>query len=926
MSAKFARALRAVSAAAIAAMLAAQALPAAATATAATAATAAATAATAEAAAGAAATAATAKVATVAPVAPAVATVATAQEPASIISEVAAEESPQEPQPGSPGALSVRDTNLTAQQKAEMLAELGLLKGDAQNGLMLDSKVRRSEAATFFTRLLGEEQDVLAGAASEYAQTPFPDVAAGQWYTPYISYCASIGLIGGRPDGKYYPDDTITEKEFAHLLLEILGYIYTVDYEWGTVYEFAYDIGLFNDSSYATKKDDSADFYRLDSCELIFTALELEKKDSALLLIEDLAERGAVAEDAALGLGYSLDGLYGGGGAKPLDEYADIEAVYHAEPDLLWVVFTQNVSFDAGSVEITETFDISKPLALTVESVYTRSALIRTGAQTPRMEYTIDISNVVGADGANAGMLSCDFVGFDPSAAADTPAGLTTRSGVDGGAGEPAPGSAGSAAAGTQGGAGGVLGGAGQAGPDAGVEYFRIVNAYTVSSSQVAVYFSQPISETAENPPLYSIYRDGAVIASGEAGQISAELLRTANNVITLTAPGVSFVKDASYQVAASGRLTSSYTAKLNEGFDDIYSFKAAQVQPQEDGFSVTSITTPSQYIVELKFTQPVNAGVTSQVYNYFITDQNGKRVDVSTVNYPNSGGSAAGGAAAAAAGSDTVRLNIVQPFVALQQYSLTIVYAQNEAKTANIANLSFPFQFNAGGGAQKSDIAVTGAVSNDPATVEVHFDRRPDAASAAVVSNYSVSGVFGSNKYSSAATPIKVAHDPVLSPYTVRLFFAQDVRLVKDTAYTLKVYQSLLDENRAAPPGTIEMQFYATNQQMSAPGIRDAAIVGENIVKLSFSKEILLDSRNIAESNFALEETVNGITAQNAAINPMLVKYVDPLTMVLIFDGLDASKAYRIRASSLIDYSGQYTLNYPEQGSVVPLREGKRN
>jgi hypothetical protein len=531
-------------------------------------------------------------------------------------------------------------------------------------------------------------------------------------------------------------------------------------------------------------------------------------------------------------------------------------------------------------------------------------------------------------------MLSCDFVGFDPSAADDTPAGLTTRSGVDGGAGEPAssPGGAGGSAAG---GAGASAGAAGagqaagqQAGPDAGVEYFRIVNAYTVSASQVAVYFSQPISETAENPPLYSIYKDGAAIASGEAGQIAAELLRTANNVITLTAPGVSFVKDAAYQVAVSGRLTSSYTAKLNEGFDDVYSFKAVQVQPQDDAFSVMSITTPSQYIVELKFTQPVNTGVTSQIYNYFITDQNGRRVDVSTVNYPHSGGGVATGGAtgAAAASSDTVRLNIAQPFVAQQQYSITIVYAQNEAKTANIANLSFPFLFNAGGGAQKSEIALTGAVSNDPATVEVYFDRRPDAASAVVVSNYSVSGVFGNNKYSSAATPVKAAYDPILSPYTVRLFFPQDVRLVKDTAYTLKVYQSLLDENRAAPPSTIEMQFYATNQQMSAPGIRDAAIVGENIVKLSFSKEILLDPRNIAESNFALEETVNGITAQNAAINPMLVKYVDPLTLVLIFDGLDASKSYRIRASSLIDYSGQYTLNYPEQGSAVSLREGKRN
>jgi hypothetical protein len=836
---------------------------------------------------------------------------AQAGEPAaSIISEVAQEDAAQSGQQGGAGELSVRDTNLTVQQKAEMLGALGVLKGDPQNGFMLESKVRRSEAAAFFTRLLGEEQNVLGGASGEYSETPFPDVPEGQWHTPYISYCAGIGLINGRTDGKYYPDDTITEKEFAHLLLKILGYAYTVDYAWDTVYEFAYDIGLFNDSSYASKQGDGADFYRGDSCELIFTALELEKKDGALLLVEDLVDRGAIPESAAAALGYALDGLYGG---RPLDEYADIDEVYHAKPDLLWVVFTKEVSFDPQDVSITETYDVSRPLQLTLEGAYATSALIRTGPQAPNMEYTIDIGNVYEADGMSAGMLSFDFVGYDPEAAPDTPAGLTTED-FYGALGESVPG--GGAASAPADGSAGV----GQAAPDAGVEYFRVVNAYTISANQVSLYFSQPISETAENPSFYSIYQGGAAVALGASGQIEAKLLETANNAVTLTAPGVSFVRDGSYQAIVSGRLASSYTARLNEGFDDTYSFTAAQVQPAEDGFSVKAISTPSQYILELQFTQPVNTGVTSQVYNYFVTDQSGRRVDVNTVNYPR-----ASGGGAAVSGADTVRLNMSQPFVAQQPYSITIVYAQSESKADSIANLSFPFQFSAGAGALKSDMALTGAVSNDPATVEAYFSKKLDPASAALVSNYSVSGMFSNNKYSSSATPVKVSYDPLLAPYTVRLFFAQDVRFAKDTPYTLKVYQSLQDEGRASPANTIEMQFYAANLQMPTPGIKDAAIVGENIVKLSFTKEIMLDARNIAESNFLLEETINGITVQNVATNPMLVKYVDPLTIILIFDGLDVSRSYRIRANSLIDYSGQYTLSYPEQGSAMPLREGKR-
>ena len=106
--------------------------------------------------------------------------------------------------------LSANYADLTQDEKAEILNRLGLLLGDPDRGLMLDIKVRRSDAAVFFVRLLGQEQYVKDRSETDFATSRFPDAPEGMWYTPYISFCTSIGIIAGRTDGYYYPDDNIS--------------------------------------------------------------------------------------------------------------------------------------------------------------------------------------------------------------------------------------------------------------------------------------------------------------------------------------------------------------------------------------------------------------------------------------------------------------------------------------------------------------------------------------------------------------------------------------------------------------------------------------------------------------------------------------------------------------------------------------------
>ena len=849
--------------------------------------------------------------------------------------------------------LSAKYADLSQEEKAEILNRLGVLLGDPDRGLMLDIKVRRSDAAVFFTRLLGREQYVKDRAETDFAESRFPDAPEGMWYTPYISYCTSIGLIAGRTDGYYYPDDNISEKEFANVLLKILGYEYEIDYNWDTVYEFSYDVGLFDDPAYAVRKEDNREYFRRDVCDQVFAVLSLEKRDSPILLIEELIENGAISEKTAFDLGFDLSGLSNPGSYDDNFVDADIYEVYHLESDLLWVIFTKPVTFKNESLEICQTYDYSKTLTARIEEKTGRDMLLRTGEQIPDMDYTIDISNVQESNGTNAGMLSFDFTGYTPGAPDDSPGGLTTlkrdvnalpgpvnvisagpsQSGV---ISEVEPGTAGSGQSGSGGNAGTQQSGGGSqaassntsGNADASAEYFRLINAYTAASNELTVSFSHPVSETALNPSFYNIVQGSSILCSGSAGQIAVSLAEGSANAVRLTMSGFSFSYGSQYRVTVSGRLVSSYTARLNEGAEDSYTFTADNVSVRTDGFIVTSVDTTSQYTVEIAFSQPLDEDVAKQIYNYQVVDYNGRKMDISSINVIPVAASASGAPSAGSASEvKTVRLNLSQPLLTRQNCSLTLVYMQNSAMTASIANQTYQFQY--GGQTEtvkKSTLVLTGAVSNDPSSVELYFSLKLDPASAAVLTNYSVNGQFDGANYT--VTPVSVSYDPSLTPYMVRLYFAADKRFLKDRPYSVRIGNAIRDDAKLSPDRTLEMQFFASNRDLANPILKDAVIVGEGIVKLSFSKEIMFDPAKISEGNFKLADadgTAGAAGSLDSQITPILVKYIDTTTIILRFDNIDMARRYNAQFVTITDISGQYTTRYPDHGSSISLRNGRK-
>lgn len=98
---------------------------------------------------------------------------------------------------------------------AAYTACIGVLGGTAEGEWSPERYVDRAVAATALFRLSGAEERL-------YTAT-FADVEAGAWYAPVVAWAVGEGILTGRDDGLFYPDDPITRGELALLLYRYAG-------------------------------------------------------------------------------------------------------------------------------------------------------------------------------------------------------------------------------------------------------------------------------------------------------------------------------------------------------------------------------------------------------------------------------------------------------------------------------------------------------------------------------------------------------------------------------------------------------------------------------------------------------------------------------------------------------------------------------
>jgi hypothetical protein len=86
-----------------------------------------------------------------------------------------------------------------------------------------DGEVTRAMAITVLGRLIGAEQA---------ESSDFTDVESGAWYSGYVGWAASNGIVEGYGDGTFGAGDTLTAEQLELVLsryAKLAGIDYTAD-------------------------------------------------------------------------------------------------------------------------------------------------------------------------------------------------------------------------------------------------------------------------------------------------------------------------------------------------------------------------------------------------------------------------------------------------------------------------------------------------------------------------------------------------------------------------------------------------------------------------------------------------------------------------------------------------------------------------
>lgn len=100
--------------------------------------------------------------------------------------------------------------------KVQSIVEAGIMTGDPDGNLLLDTTITRAQFVTMLARM--EQWDL-----SQPTDTVFTDVPDEHWAQAAISQAADRGLVNGVDDGVFLPDGAITTQQIFTILVRLAG-------------------------------------------------------------------------------------------------------------------------------------------------------------------------------------------------------------------------------------------------------------------------------------------------------------------------------------------------------------------------------------------------------------------------------------------------------------------------------------------------------------------------------------------------------------------------------------------------------------------------------------------------------------------------------------------------------------------------------
>lgn len=453
---------------------------------------------------------------------------------------------------------AIEVNSLDINTKADALNMIGMLSGDDKGNYNLSSTLKRSEAATFIVKLMGQN-DYLNKNKANYINTGFSDVSSKSWYAAYVGYCKENSILSGMGDNKFLPNETTTEKAFLSMTMKVLGYT-SEDFDWSNVYQKAFEIGLVTEDLYQNKTDDNTNFTRAEVVEIMTRALRMKTKDTGKVLFKTLVKSGAIALQKATDAGFICDELP-----------SKIAQITTLGDQWVLVRFNEPVkALTASNILIYEKSSKAK-LNFSIAAQSDTEYKLKTDLQKSGANYVIEVSSVVDMEDNEVSKVESTFTAYENK-------GLES-------------------------------------------DLFKISKIEQRANNEVSVYFTHPININAEQPEFYSVLENGSPYITGDKNNLSVKVMEGQGNIVIINTKNNVFKTDSEYTVKISGSLKSSYGINLGtqeqQGDQMIFIAKDIKV----DQFSLVKVAALNNKSIQLDFNKQLNKSIAEKVFNYYITD-----------------------------------------------------------------------------------------------------------------------------------------------------------------------------------------------------------------------------------------------------------------------------------------------------------------
>lgn len=461
--------------------------------------------------------------------------------------------------------VSAAATTADINTMAAALNKLNILQGN--NGdYLLNNKIERSQAAALIIRMLGKENYVKQNT-EQLKITKYADVPSKEWYAAYVGYCTLYNIMGGYADGRFAPNEYVTEKSFIKMALCALGYGYNTDFDWSNVYQKAFSAGIVTDPSYAAKTQDNTNYLRSDAVRVLYTSLNAMKKGTTIKMVYTLVDEGVFTKEAITASGVL-------GTAKPVE----IDLVTSTGFNSIEINLNQNIQSvspsDITILDASATTASAVTLgALTVQSIAIANDKIQviTSGQTPNKNYIVQVKSATDSGGNISGQLTGTFKGF-------------IRQQINS-------------------------------------DFFRISKIEQAGVNVINVYFTQPVNTNGETAAYYTLSKNGTTIVAGSSQNITAKKLSSANNAISLYLKSAVLAQGEVYSLNINGKLTSSYGVKLGEGYGESMEFVTTTADSGQ--LTVSSVNAWTSTSIRIVYSRDVDVDWAENFLNYTVYDAN---------------------------------------------------------------------------------------------------------------------------------------------------------------------------------------------------------------------------------------------------------------------------------------------------------------